>query len=162
MKKRFRYRNRRLGRPINKANDELKYWRLLWRKARCLAINLPDKKWCDYWHTHFDWKSRGKRSRFEHRKHIRPLMFAFARVKSELANQLTPYQVFVCIYPLDPGSDAIYVHTPNPQTEFPRTFEECEFTDACPSLLMGLVDFERCKVGVSKHQGETCYTIIPR
>lgn len=162
MKRYYRDRNHRLGLPVSKANDELKYWRLLWRKARRIVINLPDKKWCDYWHAHFDWESRGKRSRFEHRKHIRPLMFAFARAKNELANQLTPYQVFVCIYPSDPGLDALYVHTPNPQTEFPVAFEKYQFTDACPPLLMGLVDIERCKVGVSKYEGDTCYTVIPR
>jgi len=163
MKKPYRrIHNHWLGRPLNRTNEELKYWRILWRKARRLAINLPDKKWCDYWHMHFDWDSRGKRSCFEHRKHIRPLMFALAKTKGELARQPTPYQVFACIYPSDPGSDALYVHTPNPQTEFPAQFENCLFTDVCPPLLMGLVDLERYKIGVSKSQSDMYYTVIPR
>lgn len=156
-------RNRRLGVPLGTANDEIEYWRRLWRKARRFAIDLPGKKWCDLWHTHFDWDSRGRRSRFEHRKHIRPLMFALARANTELASQSTPYQLFACIYPTDPGSDALYVHTPNPQSEFPATFEEYQFTDACPPLLMGLVDVDRYKVGISKKiQGGSYYAVIPR
>lgn len=127
-----------------------------------MTVNLTDKKWCDYWHIHLDREGRGERSRLEHRKHIRPLMLAFARARSELANQLTPHQVFVCIHPSDPGSDALFVHTPNPQTGFPATFEGCEFMNACPPLLMGLVDIERWKVGVSKFRGETVYTVLPR
>ena len=147
---------------MSRCTDEVKYWRELWRKARRFSINLPEKEWCNYWHQHFDWHSRGKQSRFEYRKHIRPLMFAFARAQHELSNQPKPYQVFVRIYPADPGSDALYIHTPNPHSEFPETFDDCQFIGVVPPLLMGLVNMERYKIGVSKYEGDKWYTVIPK
>lgn len=161
MKIRYRHRQQRATKSASLANDDRKYWRLLWRKARRISINLSGKKWCDNWHVHLDWVGRGRLSRFEHRLHLRPLMHAFARAKSELENQTKPYQVYVRIQPADPGSDALFVNTPNPHTQFPAPFEDCQFLDACPPLLMGLVNLERFKVGVSSHDGHTSYTIIP-
>ncbi|MGZ5818432.1 MAG: hypothetical protein ACXWJD_06760, partial [Burkholderiaceae bacterium] len=117
---------------MSEHTDELKYWRGVWKKARTLHVDITGENWCNYWHQHFDWDSRGKRSRFEHRKHIRPLMRAFARVCSELEKQDKPHQVFVGIYPSDPGSDALYVHTPNPHTEFPAQFEELKLITTLP------------------------------
>lgn len=148
---------------MSRSAEELAYWRGLWRKARGFAVDLADKGWCNYWHQHFDWYGRGKRSRFEHRKHIRPLMHTFARVQRELARQATPCQVFVRIYPSDPGSDAVYVHTPNPYSEFPDPFADCRFIDTVPPLLMGLVTLERYRIGVSECDGGAllqCHTPV--
>lgn len=162
MKRSRRNSCQRLNQSSSTAEDERKYWRLLWRKARRTTINLPGKKWCDYWHMHFDMEGRGQRSRFEHRKHIRPLMLAFARAKSELAHQATPYQIFACIDPSDPGSNALFVHTPNPQTDFPAVFEEYEFTATCPPLLMGLIDIRQYQIGFLTRQGKTHYLVVAR
>lgn len=140
--------------------EELKYWHNIWQRARRFRVDLPNKKWCDYWHVHFDWESRGMRSRSEHRKHIRPLMLAFARARNELKDQAQSSQVFVCIYPSDPGSDGLYVHTPNPYSAFPAAFEDCKFTDTCPPLLMGLVNMRHCRIGVSVHGSDVSYTIL--
>ena len=143
------------------ATEELKYWRNTWSRARRFMIDLPDKKWCDYWHTHFDWESRGMRSRSQHRKHIRLLMLAFARAKNELKGQAQSFQVFACIYPSDPGSDALYIHTPNPYSAFPASFDDCKFPNICPPLLMGLVDIGRYRIGISGHGSDVTYTILP-
>ena len=142
--------------------EERKYWRNIWNGARRILIDMPGMKWCDYWHIHFDWESRGKHSRHEHRRHIRPLMHAFARAQGELRRQSTPYQIFVCIHPSDPGSDALYIHTPNPQTEFPVKFNDCRFSNSIPPLLMGLVNAGRYEIGISEHKGSIWYTVIPK
>jgi hypothetical protein len=147
---------------MSEHNDELKYWRGVWKAARTLHVDISGDGWCNYWHQHFDWDSRGKCSRFEHRKHIRPLMRAFSRVQCELAHQDKPHQVYVCIYPTDPGSDALYVHTPNPHSAFPAQFEDLKFISALPPLLMGLVSLDRYQIGVSECDGDKWYTIIPR
>lgn len=34
--------------------------------------------------------------------------------------------------------------------------------DACPSLLMGLVDMRRYQIRMARFDGETVYTILPR
>ncbi len=149
-------------RRMRRSKEEGKYWRDVWRKARGFAVHLSKKDWCNYWHQHFCWSSEGIKNRFEHRKHIRPLMQAFARTQRELADQTMPYQVFVCINPIDPSMDALYVHTPNPHSAFPVTFDDCRFIDTLPPLLMGLVNTERYKIGVSESGRDKWYTIIPR
>jgi len=155
-------RDRRHSSRRCEASEGVKYWHNLWRRARRFRVDLPHKKWCDYWHTHFDWESRGLRSRSEHRKHIRPLMHAFARAKNELKDHAQPSQIFACIYPSDPGSDGLYVHTPNPNSSFPTVFDKCRFTDACPPLLIGLVDMRLYQIGISTVENDVAYTILPR
>lgn len=147
---------------LPRRESEREYWLKLWRDARQFAVDLPDRQWCNYWHKHFDWHSRGSRSRFEHRKHIRPLMRAFARAQQELSQEALASQVFVQIHPQDPGSDALYIHTPNPHSEFPEPFDRCRFASVLPPLLMGLVSKERYRIGVSEYDGKRWYTIIPK
>lgn len=155
-------RGRRCSPRRFEATKELKYWHNIWRRASHFKVDLPDKKWCDYWHTHFDWESRGTRSRSEHRKHIRPLMLAFARAKSELKRQAQSSQVFACIYPSDPESDALYIHTPNPYSAYPALFDDCRFTNNCPPLLMGLVDMVQYRIGISGDGSSVSYKILTR
>lgn len=156
--KRRRQRSSRRVEPT----DELKYWYKVWRRVRRFKIDLPDKKWCNYWHIHVDSDSRGTRSRSEHRKHIRPLMLAFARAKIELKGEAQASQVFACIYPSDPGSDALYIHTPNPYGTFPASFDDCRFTDTCPPLLMGVVDMMQYRIGISGYGSRVSYKVLAR
>ncbi|MEC5398831.1 hypothetical protein [Uliginosibacterium sp. H1] len=144
-------------------NDaELEYWRGVWQSARTLSVDIAGDNWCNYWHEHFDWESRGTRSRLEHRKHLRPLMHAFARVQSQLHQQSKPHQVFVSIYPNDPGSDALYVHTPNPHSDYPAEFGGMQFVTWLPPLLIGVVSLDRYRVGVTRYEGDHRFTILPR
>lgn len=147
---------------MTKHLDELTYWRKVWRRARTLRVDVSGEAWCNHWHQHFDRDGLGSRSRLEHRKHIRPLMRAFSRVRHELAHQGKPHQVYVCIHPMDPGSDAIYVHTPNPHSEFPSHFDDLKFISMLPPLLMGLVSLAHYQVGIGKYKGQNWYTVLPR
>jgi hypothetical protein len=141
---------------------ERKYWRKLWREVRGFRINLPDKQWCNYYHQHFDWDSRGAKSRLEHRKHIRLMMHAFARARVELASQETPYQLWAQIHPSDPGSDAIYVHTPNPHTEFPMGDSDERSVSLVPPLMMGLVCLKSYRLVVCESESSKWYVVSPR
>lgn len=137
------------------------YWRRIWRKARTVQIGLEEKGWCDLWHMHLDWDGRGNISRTEHRRHLKPLITAFSRAQHELRTGSVPYQIFLSIHPKDAGSDALYVHTPNPQSEFPMSFDHCRFLDCVPPLLMGLVPQGRYRIGVSGNGDSQCFIIFP-
>ncbi|MFZ6800536.1 hypothetical protein [Undibacterium sp. Di24W] len=150
------------GKSMHKRKDDLKYWRELWKKARTLRVDISGENWCNHWHQHFDWDSRGEQSRLEHRKHIRPLMRAFSKVRNELTKQEEPFQIFVSINPSDPGSDALYVHTPNPHTDFPLVFEDLTFITTLPPLLLGLVCLKNYQVGVSGYDNEKQFTILKK
>lgn len=117
------------------------YYRQLRRKVRTFRVDLPKKKWCDLWHDHFDWNGVGNHSAIDRKKHLSALFYAFRLAQRELAAQSIPYQIFLNISCLDSGSDALYVHTPNPNsTEFPIVFEGGIYLTDVPPLLMGGVD----------------------
>lgn len=70
------------------------------------------------------------------------------------------YQVFVSVTPNDSASDAIYVHTPNPnQTPFPIvSFGERVWS--LPPLLAGRIDMTRYQVFRQGAGRSATYTII--
>jgi len=117
------------------------YYLKLRGKAQSFHVNLNEKKWCDLWHTHFDWEGFGNLSWFHRRQHLKILLLALARARKELLSQQTPFQLFATIHPNSSADDAIYIHTPNPNgSEFPLTFENAKPIASLPPLLNGRVN----------------------
>ncbi len=151
---------RRNARKPATPNNE--YYRKLWRRAHNFRVNLPRKKWCDYWHTHFDWDGLGNLSTLHRRRHLKALFHAFGRAQRELAAQPTPYQVFVNISRRDSMADALYVHTPNPNAQnFPVNLESERFLTRVPPLLTGCVDLKRYRIAYQTDEKNTLYTVFP-
>lgn len=145
------------------ATSNPEYYRKLWRKAHTFRVDLPRKKWCDYWHDHFDWDGVGNQSKLDRRRHLKALFHAFGRAQRELAAQPAPYQVFVNISRDDSMSDALYVHTPNPNAQnFPTDFAQRIFLSRVPPLLTGCVDLTRYRIAYQTDGKNTWYTVIPK
>lgn len=71
-----------------------------------------------------------------------------------------PYQVFASVTPADSASDAVFVHTPNPnQTPFPMT-PLGDRTWCLPPLLAGRIDLSRYRVFRYGSGPSTSYTIL--
>ncbi len=139
------------------------YYRQLRRKARTFRVDLARKQWCDLWHVHFDWDGIGNDSVIDRKKHFSALFYAFRLAQLELASQPIPYQVFINISLQDSASDALYVHTPNPNlTEFPIPLEGGVHLADVPRLLRGHVDLKRHKILVKREGKEAFYTVIPK
>jgi hypothetical protein len=136
------------------------YYRRLFREARQFRVNLRDKQWCDLWHQHFDWRGYGNHSHADHRHHLRALFLAFERARRELATQPIPHQIFLYISAGDAGSNALYVHTANPNgTPFPRAFSGVRELRHVPGLLRGLCNTEHYWIG-SEHTNDGLWYII--
>ncbi len=126
-----------MSKKILPENPDKKYYVALNKRVRQFKVDLDRKKWCDLWHVHFDWKSFGNLGPIHRRKHLAAVCQAFRRAQVELALQPTPFQVFLCVYKKDCGSDAVYVHTQNPNgTEFPISFNEYKLLSKAPPLLV--------------------------
>jgi hypothetical protein len=148
---------------MNETIPDQKYYRALARKARLFRVDLVRRKWCDLWHDHFDWKGFGNRSPFHRRKHLVALCQAFRRAQRELAAQPMPYQVFINISRNDSGSDALYVHTPNPnETKFPIDFGQYKILSKAPPLLAGRFNLEDYCIYTQSNEENTWYTVVPR
>jgi hypothetical protein len=104
-------------------------------------VNLEAKKWCDLWHTHFDWDGEGDAGWVIRRQYLNALLRALSRARRELAKANIPYQLFAAIYPRSSGEDALYVHTANPNsTEFPIQFDDADEVQSLPPLLASRID----------------------
>ncbi len=112
----------------------------LMHEVRSFRLNMARKQWCDLWHTHFDWNGEGKASIHIHREFVRAHFIAFRNARKELIRHGAAYQLFLAIYPTDPESDALYVHTKNPQTPFPHDFGEVTELVTTPWLLRHFVN----------------------
>lgn len=146
-----------------KTESSQEYYCNLWRKSHKFCVNLPQKKWCDLWHEHFDWKGIGNRSKLDRRKHLNALFHAFNRAQRELIVQEKPYQIFLNISFRDSASDAIYVHTQNSHsTQFPLSFDDCSLLSYLPPLLIGHVDRNRYCVMRQTEGKDVWFIIVPR
>ena len=142
--------------------EDRDYWCQRWRQARRFRVNLAAIKWCNWWHEHLDWQGRCRASRFERQRLIRLVLLVLNRAQRELAAQPVPFQLFAGIVPHDPGADAVFVHTPNPYSDFPLVFESYVFGATVPPRLLGLLDPERYLIGVTVSEGRESYLIFPR
>jgi hypothetical protein len=144
------------------ADPTERYYYELWQKSRRFRVGLHEMKWCDGWHQHFDWNGFGSHGWLHRRRHISALLVALTQAKVELAQSNQAHQVFASIHITDPGSDAIYVHTENPNgTEFPLVHIGTRI-HSIPALLASRIDLARFNVFASEYEGERYYVIEPK
>lgn len=88
-------------------------------------LNFSDPKaWFDLWHTHFDWKGYGNNSFKRRKPHLDKLFRHFDLLVDETQNLKTDFQLYVVLLDFDSYSDALYLHTPNPNnSQFPFKIE---------------------------------------
>lgn len=150
----WRVRSQRFKEPVPA------YYVDLWKKARTYEVDMARKQWCDLSHTHLDWSGFGDRGWLHRRRHLSALLWSFARARRELRSHPDPVQVFASVHPFDAGSDAVYIHTPNPNgTPFPVAFGGHRL-DRLPPLLAGRVDPARFAVFREGTGRDVSYTIV--
>lgn len=152
--------NKPTQRPVAPRLPDRSYYVDMWRKARTYRVGMERKKWCDYSHRHFDWDGLGNKSWLDRRRHLAALLHAFRRAQVELMSFHGQYQVFASVTPADSASDAVYVHTPNPnQTPYPMT-PLGDRTWSLPPLLAGRIDLSRYQVFRYRSGQSISYTIL--
>jgi hypothetical protein len=141
--------------PTNRYYFDLK------RKTNTFQVELGPKQWCDLWHQHFDWKGFGDKGWLHRRRHLTALLVALSRARQELTNAAIPYQVFASLHLNDSGSDAIYVHTENPNgTPFPIVHTGHQVT-SLPPLLATRICLEQHRVFAYGEGKERSFIIAP-
>ena len=110
-------------------------------------------------HQHFDWYGLGNSGWLRGRRHLTALLVALAQAKNELTKSNQPHQLFAVVHIGDRGSDAIYMHTENPNgSDFPVTFTGKRI-DVLPRLLAGRVDLCKYNVYMCGDVDDRSYTI---
>lgn len=97
-------------------------------KSTWLDFDNPDT-WFDNWHLHFDWKGYGNNS-FKRRKPHLDKLFRHFDLLAEKTKQLkTDFQLYSIILDFDSYSDALFLHTPNPNNcQFPFKISDLKLT----------------------------------
>lgn len=145
-------------RPNKKAPDEHYYYGLK-KGLRRFKVDIANRVWFDLWHHHIDWEGFGDLSWLHKRRHLAILLRTLTKARLELQSSGMPYQLFATVHTYESASNAVYVHTPNPNgTQFP-----CELSgqplEAMPALLAGRVDPTQYQVLASLHAEDTTYVI---
>jgi hypothetical protein len=97
-------------------------------KATWLDFTKTDT-WFDNWHLHFDWKGIGNNSFKSRKPHLDKLLRHFNMLEEKTSLLKIDFQLYAIILDRDSSSDALFLHTPNPNnTQFPFKIPELELT----------------------------------
>lgn len=88
-------------------------------KATWLDFGNPET-WFDNWHLHFDAKGYGNNSFKRRKPHLDKLFRHFDLLVERTKHLKTDFQLYAVLLDFDSYSDALFLHTPNPNnTQFP-------------------------------------------
>jgi len=83
--------------------------------------------WSDYGHQHLDWDGIGNFNREIRSMTLQAHATVFRAYARRLSALAIPFQLFISLVIEDGGQDAVYLHTPNPQSAFPVDFDDVEW-----------------------------------
>lgn len=139
----------------------MKKLRDLWRKVRAACrVNLDYAErigddWCNLAHIHLDWQGYGDYSRQARLLFLREYARRFDQFARMFISQKREFQLWLLIYPHDSDSDCLFVHTPNPHSEFPLTLHGFTWAKPAQHLFDELLPYYTMVEGISKN-GPPC------
>ena len=74
----------------------------------------PKMAWFDLWHTHFDWMGYGNDNFKSRKPHLDKLFRHFDLLNDTASSLKTNYQIWATLLDYNSHSDALFLHTPNP------------------------------------------------
>ncbi|MCZ8023026.1 MAG: hypothetical protein O9294_14775 [Cytophagales bacterium] len=83
-----------------------------------------EDNWFDMWHAHVDWDGEGNKNWETRKEYVDRLVTLYNELKNGLTSYPKQYQLWIWILENDSSQDAVYIHTPNPNNNFPITLKE--------------------------------------
>ena len=96
------------------------------------------------------------------RDYLKALGIMYSQAKKELVASSKRGQVFMAIFPDDSGSDAVYVHTENPQSPFPYEVPGTIELDYVPWLLQGVARLDQHQIMLCEGPDSHYFMVSPR
>lgn len=101
-------------------------------------IHDPES-WFDYAHIHFDWSGYGDFRWKERAEHLDVMFRHYDMFAGECWQVDRAFQVYAVVHEFDSGSDALYLHTPNPNGDnYPMRWN---YTETCTFRTRNLIDY---------------------
>ena len=117
-----------------------RYYRQLEHRSSGYVLEVEPESWWDYWHQHMDFKGWGNLGWRHRRLHLRAHLQVMARMGLQLRQLPNPFQLWLWVDGEDAGQDAVYIHSPNPQSQFPVIFDGARWGGSAPNELGGIGD----------------------
>lgn len=118
------------------------------------ALNFTDSNnvWFDRWHTHFDSYGYGNYSFKRRKPHLDQLFRHFDLLSDQAKSLKVDYQIWITILDKDSASDALFLHTSNPdQNNFPWKISGLSETSTLAN--QQLIEYINNLVGYEKRYG---------
>lgn len=111
--------------PKRKIRGKKRYFKKIRIKAMNFKPSLQEDDWYDSWHYHADWHGAGNFGWRYRKQHILALCQVFKNFVNGIENFKKPYQLYFCLNQKNASQDAVFFHTPNPNSDnFPIKFED--------------------------------------
>lgn len=132
----------------------------MWNEVHSCDLKLDNQSWFDFWHIHLDFFGIGENRLKIRREHIKAHIALYNNILKQLEGFERPYQSWICIHENDPMTDAVYVHTPNPNDDyFPHKNEELVWDCELPNTFKDIIDLDALDVAYYKSSYDEVYFI---
>lgn len=147
---------------MKKFRGKKRYFRNLRREATLdqYDLDFSQEGWFDLWHTHLDFCGLGNNSSKMRREHIKAHIKLYTNLLKKLHSFEKPYQVWIELNDDDAGSDAVYLHSPNPnENNFPLKIEHVDWDCPVPKFIQDSLNLHAFCVGYRKGETDKYYVI---
>jgi hypothetical protein len=112
-------------------------------------LDTSEDAYYNLWHTHVDWHGEGNNNSNKRDEFLSVLFAMFSSALSQRDWLKKPCNIWLLIDISNSANDSLYIHTPNPHTEFPYSFEEVQWNVETPKLIIKYVK-DTYEIGISK------------
>jgi hypothetical protein len=137
---------------LKKFRGKKRYFRELWKQTDVNASDIQLTEWFDFWGIGND------RLKFR-KEHIKAHMALYNNFLKELETCNRSYQSWVLINMNDAGQDAVFIHTPNANSDnYPYKNHNIDWNCSIPNFFKELIDIKSYNVGfLNDEYGELYY-----
>lgn len=123
-----------------RTRDLKKHYRNIERTLRDFNIDLSEESWYRMWHIHLDWDGITSLSDKHRKIHILYYTKILNKINDQTRRNKRDFQTWIYLDGGDGTNDALYIHTRNPEDDFPYCLDNIEWDTEIPPILIGLLD----------------------
>jgi hypothetical protein len=136
-------------------------------KAKAIIDKLDfsggQRSFFDFWHIHVDFRGDGNKDWTTRKKFMDEQLKAFEYLKTRLADYPRPFQLWVGVDEDDSSQDGVYIHTPNPNSDyFPHVVDNDETVIFKSSELRAYIEGTGLTVVKSKNMDSNYYFLFDK
>ena len=109
---------------VKKPRGVLRRAKQMLAKAKKFTVTISPSNWFHYSHEHWDWDGIGGTGSLIHGLTLEAHTHIFRAYAEALRDFPKPFQLFLSVELNPTGQDAVYLHSPNPNSEFPALFQD--------------------------------------